>query len=177
MKKDVKIGLIGYGTVGSGVYGLLKKNSEVIAARTGLNVSVKMICDLRADKIASEVAGTALTTNWKDIINDKEIDTVVELIGGVEPAKSMIIEALKAGKNVVTANKKLLAEAGSEIFSIVKNSKVKLGFEASVGGGIPCLDALKSGLVGNRINSVMGILNGTTNYILTRMEEGGLSFG
>ena len=177
MKKDVKIGLIGYGTVGSGVYGLLEKNSEVIAARTGLNVSVKMICDLRADKIASEVAGTALTTNWKDIINDKEIDTVVELIGGVEPAKSMIIEALKAGKNVVTANKKLLAEAGSEIFSIVKNSKVKLGFEASVGGGIPCLDALKSGLVGNRINSVMGILNGTTNYILTRMEEGGLSFG
>lgn len=176
MKKNIKIGLIGFGTVGSGVYNLLKNNGEKIFERTGVHAEIKTICDLRLDDIKTQVDGINLTTNWKDLLIDEEIDTVVELIGGIEPAKTMIIESLRAGKNVVTANKKLLAEDGEEIFKLTDRANVKLGFEASVGGGIPCLAALKSGLVGNRINSVMGILNGTTNYILTKMEEEGISF-
>lgn len=176
MEKSVKIGLIGFGTVGSGVYNLLKNNGNIILDRTGVKAEIKTICDLRLDDIRDKVENINLTSNWKDLLEDDEIDTVVELIGGIEPAKTMIIESLKAGKNVVTANKKLLAESGSEIFDLTSKSNVKLGFEASVGGGIPCLEALKSGLVGNRINYVMGILNGTTNYILTKMEEEGLSF-
>lgn len=172
----VRIGLIGFGTVGSGVYSLLKKNSILIKERTGINVSIKSICDLRIKEIKSKVKDVEITDDWKKIINDPEIDTVVELIGGIEPAKSIVMEALRSGKNVVTANKKLLAEEGDSIFKLLGNSSASLGFEASVCGGIPCIQALRDGLVGNRIDTVMGILNGTTNFILTRMEDEGLSF-
>ncbi|MBN1500596.1 MAG: homoserine dehydrogenase [Spirochaetes bacterium] len=176
MKRKVKIGLVGFGTVGSGVYELIKKNGAVISKRTDIELEIKTICDLRLDYVKETVSNINLTTNWKDLLEDDEIETIVELIGGIEPARTIIIEALKAGKNIVTANKKLLAEAGTEIFELSNKKSAKLGFEASVGGGIPCLQALKSGLVGNRIDKVAGILNGTTNYILTKMEEDGLSF-
>ncbi|MGL4369244.1 MAG: homoserine dehydrogenase, partial [Spirochaetota bacterium] len=176
MNRTVNIGLIGFGTVGGGVYSLISKNREIIEKRSGITLKIKTICDLRADAVRKAAPGVQVTDNWKDIINDPEIETVVELIGGINPAKGMILEALNAGKNVVTANKKLLAEAGEEIIAKASQGSVKLGFEASVGGGIPCLLALKNGLVGNDIKSVMGILNGTTNYILTRMEDDNLSF-
>jgi homoserine dehydrogenase len=137
---------------------------------------MKTICDLRVDDVKNATKNIHVTNNWKELVEDSEIDIIVELIGGIEPAKSIIIAALKAGKHVVTANKKLLAEAGEEIFAIANQGKVQLGFEASVGGGIPCIEALKNSLVANQVESVMGILNGTTNYILSRMEDVGLSF-
>lgn len=176
MSRTVNIGLIGFGTVGGGVYNLIKKNRDTIALRTGITLNVKTVCDLRTDVVTAAAPDVKVTTRWQDIIEDTEIETVVELIGGINPAKSMILGALQAGKNVVTANKKLLAESGSEIFELASNSLTKLGYEAAVGGGIPCIAALKFGLVGNRFNSAMGILNGTTNYILTRMEDDNLSF-
>lgn len=177
MKDTIKIGLVGFGTVGKGVYNVISENSEIIKERTGLKAEISMICDLRVEEVSKAVSSSVtVTADWKEIIGNPEVDTIVELIGGIEPAKTIILEALKAGKHVVTANKKLLAEAGEEIFRLVTNSSTKLGFEAAVGGGIPCIDALKDGLVANQVQSVMGILNGTTNYILTQMEEEGLSF-
>ncbi len=177
MEKKTAIGLIGFGTVGSGLYTVINRNGTLIRERSGVEVIIKTICDLNLDAVRSRVSeSVTLTTDWKEIIADPEIDTVVELIGGVEPARKMIIEALKAGKNVVTANKKLLAEAGEEIFALANSGSGKLGFEAAIGGGIPCVQNLRNGLVANRIRSVIGILNGTTNYILTRMERAGLSF-
>ncbi|MFH0977603.1 MAG: homoserine dehydrogenase [Spirochaetota bacterium] len=173
---NIKLGLIGFGTVGSGVYTLLDRNSALINERSGIDIAIKSICDLRADEIKKKVKNVNITKNWKDIVNDPEIDTVIELVGGIEPAKSIVIEALTKGKNVVTANKKLLAEEGEAIFAAGNESGSRIFFEASVGGGIPCIQALRDGMVGNRIESVMGILNGTTNYILTRMEDDGLSF-
>jgi homoserine dehydrogenase len=174
--KKVNIGLIGFGTVGSGVYSLLEKNSALIKDRSGIDINIKCICDIRADELKRKIKNTQITKNWKEIINDPDIDTIVELIGGLEPAKSIVIEALRKGKNVVTANKKLLAEEGDAIFELQKNSKGNLYFEASVCGGIPCIQALRDGLVGNRVDLIMGILNGTTNFILTRMEDDRLSF-
>ncbi|MBN2040811.1 MAG: homoserine dehydrogenase [Spirochaetes bacterium] len=174
--KKIKIGLIGFGTVGSGVYSLLKKNSVLIRQRTGIDINIKTICDLEIDKFKDKIQNINTTKSWKNITDDSEIDTVIELIGGIEPAKSIVLESLKKGKNVVTANKKLLAEDGEDIFKLESNSGSSLGFEASVGGGMPCIQALRDGLVGNRVDAVLGILNGTTNYILTRMEDDGLSF-
>ena len=176
MNKSVKIGLIGFGTVGSGVYTLLKNNSSVIKERTGLDLSIKTICDLKTDIVREKAPGVQVTADWKELVADTEISVIVELMGGIEPAKSVVCAALQNGKHVVTANKKLLAEAGAELFELASGGNAKLGFEAAVGGGIPCIAALKHGLVGNRVQSVMGILNGTTNYILTKMEDENLSF-
>ncbi len=174
--KRAQIGLIGFGTVGNGVYNLLKHNAEIVRERTGIDVKIKTICDLRTDVVERITDGAAVTSDWKTVVEDPAIDIVIELIGGIEPAKSIILEALRRGKSVVTANKKLLAEDGTEIFETAARGPATLGFEASVGGGIPCVMALRYGLVGNRVRSVMGILNGTTNYILSRMEDGELSF-
>ena len=172
--KKIRIGLIGFGTVGGGLYGLLEQNAGIIAQRTGAQFGIKTICDLRTDLVKKSAKGAAVTADWKEIVADPDIDVVVELIGGIEPAKSIIMAALAAGKGVVTANKKLLAEEGAEIFAAPGSGR--LGFEASVGGGIPCILALRHGLVGNRVRSIMGILNGTTNYILTRMQEKDMPF-
>ncbi len=173
---ELNIGLIGFGVVGSGVYSLLKKNKGLVRERTGIDIRIKTVCDLRISEIKAKVKNTNFTSDWKDVINDPEIETVIELIGGIEPAKTIVLDALKKGKNVVTANKKLLAEDGEEIYKVLNSSNASLGFEASVGGGMPCVQALKDGLVGNSVNSIAGILNGTTNYILTRMEDDNLSF-
>ncbi len=172
----VNIGLVGFGTIGSGVYQLLEKNAGLIKKRTGIDLRIKTVCDIRIDEIKGKVSDVNLTNDWKEIINDNEINTVIELIGGIEPAKNIVLEALDKGKNVVTANKKLLAEDGEAIFESAGKGKSCLGFEAAIGGGIPCIQALREGLVGNRVDSVMGILNGTTNYILTKMQDHGLPF-
>lgn len=176
MTKRIDLGLIGFGTVGSGVYELLKRNNELVRERSGIDLRVKVICDLRKEEIKKEVGDVEVTDDWKRIVDDGSIDSVIELIGGIEPAKSIILKSLNSGKNVITANKKLLAEEGAEIFELANRVNAKLGFEASVGGGIPCILSLKSGLIANRVKTVMGILNGTTNYILTKMEDEGVSF-
>ncbi len=174
--KKVKIGLVGFGTIGSGVYNLLKKNSSLISERTGLDISIAKICDIRLDQVKKEVHDVALTEKWEEVTGDKEIDIVVELIGGIEPARSILTSALKNGKSAVTANKKLLAETGFDIFQSAGGSRAKLGFEASVAGGVPSILTIRTGMVANNIKSIMGILNGTTNYILTKMAELGLPF-
>jgi len=175
--KKIKIGILGFGTVGAGVVEGILKNGELMAQRTGIFPKIGKIADLdiKTDR-GVKVDSSLLTTDALSVINDPEIDVIVELIGGVKIAKDFVLRALKNGKPVVTANKALLAEAGRELFEASAKSGAGLYFEASVGGGIPVLRALRDGLVGNRIKSMYGILNGTCNYILTRMEREGLDF-
>ncbi|MCU0857322.1 MAG: homoserine dehydrogenase [Pontiellaceae bacterium] len=175
--KTVKIGVLGFGTVGAGVVEGILKNSGLIARRTGFLPVIGKIADLdiKTDR-GVNVDAALLTTNALTVIDDPEIDIIVELIGGIKPAREFVLRALKNGKPVVTANKALLAEAGRELFEASVGSGAGLYFEASVGGGIPVLRALRDGLVGNQIKSIYGILNGTCNYILTRMEREGLDF-
>jgi len=174
---ECKIGIIGMGTVGSGVLELIQKNKKLIEKRSNISLTVKSVCDLTIQDI--EIADSTIikTDNWQDLINDDEINIIVELIGGIEPARSILIGSMAAKKHVVTANKKLLAEAGKDIFMTAEESSMNIGFEAAVGGGIPCILGLRKGLVGNQIDSVMGILNGTTNYILSKMDEEQMTFG
>jgi homoserine dehydrogenase len=169
---SVKVGLIGFGTVGSGVVRILTQNAALIEQRVGQPVILSRIADLdiTTDRGVFVQEGV-LTRNVHDILDDPEIDIVVELIGGHTPAKQFILQAIERKKGVVTANKALLADHGEEIYEAAFKSKVDLGFEASVGGGIPIIRALTEGLAANRIVSIMGIMNGTSNYILTRMTE------
>jgi len=176
MARTITIALIGVGTVGGGVHHLIETNSETLRGRTGLDIRIATICDLAVEKVRAAAPGARVTADYREVLGDPGIDIVIELIGGIEPAKTIILEALRKGRHVVTANKKLLAEQGDDIFKLANGKGPSLGFEASVGGGIPCIAALKHGLVGNRIESVTGILNGTTNYILSRMQDEGLSF-
>lgn len=172
MKTQVNVGLIGLGTVGTGVATVLLQNADVIARRVGLPVLLKRIVDLdiTRDRGMTFPPGM-LTTDWTDVLDDPEIDLVIELIGGYDAAKRLILTALQKGKHVVTANKALLAVHGEDLFEAVRRAKVDLQFEASVGGGIPVLRALTSGLAANHLSSIVGILNGTSNYILTRMTD------
>lgn len=168
--KELGIGIIGFGTVGAGVADCLIKNGEVIAKRTGVKPVIRKIADLdivrdRGVKVLQEV----LTTDAMEAIETCEV--IVELVGGTTFAKTIILEALKRGKPVVTANKALLAKYGEELFAEAEKSGADIFYEASVGGGIPIIKSLREGLVGNRINKIYGILNGTCNYILTRMER------
>lgn len=175
--KQINVGIIGFGTVGSGTVEILLKNREKISDRVGSEIIVKRIADLdmETDRGISMKPGI-LTTDAGEIINDPEIDIVVELIGGIEKAKEYILKAIKNGKHVVTANKSLLAKHGREIYQAAEENHASLGFEASVGGGIPVIRALREGLAANNIKTIMGILNGTSNYILTRMAQDGLSY-
>ncbi len=177
MKQVINVGLVGFGTVGSGTAKILLTQKEVLKRRTGIDIRLKKICDkdITTDR-GFPVPEGILTTNIDDIFEDEEIDIFVELIGGIEPAKSFILKALQKGKHVVTANKALLATNGFEIFETASKKGVEVGFEASVGGGIPCIKALKEGLVANNVSTVLGIMNGTANYILTRMSDEGLEF-
>ncbi|MGN0039373.1 MAG: homoserine dehydrogenase [Coriobacteriales bacterium] len=175
--RKVKIGLIGCGTVGGGVVKLLFKEGSNYQDRFGPEIELSKVCSRTKSKItALGVPEERIVDDYRQIIDDPEIDIVVELVGGTGFAGDVVRDALKAGKNVVTANKALLAEFGEEIFHLADSGNGSVSFEAAVGGGIPIVDPLKRSLVGNRINSVMGILNGTTNYMLTRMAEEGLSY-
>lgn len=170
----IKIGLIGFGTVGTGVVKVLQENREVIRDRVGVEIELKGIADrdLTRDRRVS-VEGIRLTTDAWELIRDPEISIIIELIGGYEPAKTFILGAIEEGKHVVTANKALLSTSGNEIFKKAKERMVDVAFEASVGGGIPVIKTIKEGLVANRIRSIYGIINGTANYILTRMTNEG----
>jgi homoserine dehydrogenase len=174
--KHVNVGLIGFGTVGSGLAEVLLSQQERLQQRSGLLVRLTKVVARSAKELPAQFAGTALTNDAYDVINDPEIDIVVELIGGIEPAKTYVMDAIAAGKHVVTANKALLSQEGKEIFAAAAAQGVEVGFEASVGGGIPLIKGLKEGLVANDILSIMGILNGTANYILTRMTDEGSAF-
>ncbi len=173
--KEIKVGLIGFGTVGSGVARILQKNSGLIEKRMGARLILKRIADvdLKTDRGVRLKPGV-LTRRAEDVIKDPEIDIVMELMGGVEPAKTFILRAIRNRKHIVTANKALLALHGDEIFREAHRYGVDVNFEASVGGGIPLIRSIKEGLVANRIHSIFGILNGTSNYILSKMtDEGG----
>lgn len=174
---SINIGIIGFGTVGSGTVEVLIRNQELISKRIGQDIRIKKIADLDIETDRGiPIDKDILTTDAMEVITDPEIHIVVELIGGTTTAKELIISAMKMGKHVVTANKALLAEYGSEIYEAARRYGVCLGFEASVAGGIPIIGILKGGLSANRISSVLGILNGTSNYILTRMKREGLSY-
>jgi homoserine dehydrogenase len=171
------IGIIGLGTVGKGTYDVLTDNRSVIASKTGLDVSVVACSELdNVRRAAIESSDPHLFRDAFDIVRDPDIDIVVELIGGTRLAFDLISEALRQKKWVVTANKALLAERGAELFALAAQNGCEIGFEASVCGGIPVIRALRDGLVGNRIHYVLGILNGTSNYILSKMSDEGLAF-
>jgi len=175
--KEVKVGILGFGTVGAGVVEGILKNGELMAQRTGIRPVVAKIADLDIETDRGVTVGEGvLTTDALALIDDPEIDVVVELVGGVTFAKEFVLRALKNGKPVVTANKALLADFGKEIYKTARENGAGIYYEAAVGGGIPVLRSQRAGLIGNQIESVYGILNGTCNYILTRMEREGLPF-
>ena len=176
MDKIVQIGLLGFGTVGTGVVRVLTDNSQLIAQRAGTAITIKKILvrDLKKKRALSTAA--ELTTDPAAVLGDPEIDIVVELLGGEEPARTLMLEALNHGKHVVTANKDVMAKYGRELFEAAEKNNVNLLFEASVGGGIPIIRPLKRCLAANRISEVMGIVNGTTNYMLDKMTAEGMDF-
>lgn len=176
--KKIQIGLLGFGTVGAGAARILVENLDVLTSRLGAVLELKWIVCRDIEKARPiDVDRRVITNDAIKVIDDPEVDIVVELIGGYEPSKNYIMRAIENGKHVVTANKALLAAHGEEIFSAAARRGVEVGFEASVGGGIPLIGTIKEGLVANRIQSFMGILNGTSNYILTKMTDEGKSFG
>ncbi len=172
--QEIKIGLIGFGTVGSGLAQVLYEQRERLGKRLGASLRLTKVADIMVGALPPHIGQDGrvlLTRDANEIFTDPEISIVVELIGGIEPAKSFILKAIEHGKHVVTANKALLSMHGREIFEAAARNNVEVGFEASVGGGIPVIKSLKEGLVGNRILSIMGIMNGTANYILTQMTD------
>ncbi len=173
----IHIGLIGFGTVGTGLVRILQENAQILEERLGLSIVLKRIADLDTVKDRGvKVDRALLTPKVDDILEDPEIAVVAELIGGLEPARTFILKAIAKGKHVVTANKALLAVHGAEIFRAAEEAGVDVGFEGSVGGGIPIIRSMKEGLVANRIRVVFGILNGTANYILSEMTHRNLKF-
>jgi homoserine dehydrogenase len=174
---EIKVGLIGFGTVGSGVGRILQKNSKLIEKRMGAKLILKRIADidLKTDRGLKLKPGV-LTRKAEDVIKDPEINMVMELMGGIEPARTFILKAIRNKKHIVTANKALLALHGDEIFREAHRFGVDVNFEASIGGGIPLIRSIKEGLVANRIHSIFGILNGTSNYILSKMTDEGRNF-
>ena len=175
--KKITIGLIGFGTVGTGVVKLLRGNAAVIRERLGAALSVKRIADIDIRRNRGiRVAASLLTTDARAVTDDPAIDLVVELIGGIEPARTLLLRAIANGKPVVTANKALLAAHGMQLLKAAHEKGVDIGFEGSVGGGIPIIRVIKEGLAANRFSRMLGILNGTANYILTRMTNEGGNF-
>lgn len=174
--KTIKAALLGLGTVGGGVYKLVQKQKEEMVMKAGANLEITRILVHNMNKQREGVDASLLTDNWKEIIEDPEISIVIEVMGGIEPAKTMILEALRAGKNVVTANKDLVAVHGRELLDTAQENQVDFLFEAAVAGGIPIIRPMKQCLAVNEIDEVIGIVNGTTNYILTKMFEDGMDF-
>ena len=175
--KKIYVGLIGFGTVGAGVVKLLRNNDNLLKERLGAGLVLKKIVDLdiTAPRDVS-VEKDTLTQDVGEVLNDPEISIVIELMGGYEPAKSFILKAMRNKKHVVTANKALLATCGDEVFKTAEEEGVDIGFEASVGGAVPVIKTLKESLIADRIESIFGIMNGTSNYILTKMTDEGNNF-
>lgn len=176
-KSSVNIALVGAGTVGQGLIKIMQSHLALLEEKSGAPLRLTWICD-RDKKSLPRGPGLnpQFTSRWEDVVEDPAVDVVVELIGGYEPARTLVLAALKKGKHVATANKAMLAKFWGELFETAQQSKALLYFEAAVGGGIPVVQGLNEGLAANRIQKVVGILNGTTNYILTRMAEENLTF-
>jgi len=175
--QQVNLGMIGGGTVGSGVFHALRQNGGLMASRIGVNVAVRKVAVKTFDEPRPyEISRALMTTDWREVVNDPKIQIVSELVGGTTLAREIILSALKLGKPVVTANKALLSAHGEELFATAKKYGANLYYEASVCGGIPIIKSLREGFVGNRINALYGIVNGTCNYILTRMKLEGADF-
>ena len=174
--KEIKVALLGAGTVGGGVYKLVERRAAEMPDKVGAELKITKVLVKNLQKKREGIPSEVLTDDWEGIIHDPEISIVIELMGGVEPARTYILQALEAGKNVVTANKDLLAEHGQELMEDAERNHRDLCFEAAVGGGIPIIRPLKECLAGNEITEVMGIVNGTTNYILTKMTQEGWDF-
>ncbi|HRK40087.1 MAG TPA: homoserine dehydrogenase [Burkholderiaceae bacterium] len=175
--KPIQVGLLGIGTVGSGTFHVLRRNQEEIKRRAGRGIEITMVADLdvaRAQAVVGE--GVTVVGDARQVIANPDIDIVIELIGGYGVAKALVLEAIAAGKHVVTANKALLAVHGTEIFAAASAKGVMVAFEAAVAGGIPIIKALREGLTANRIQWLAGIINGTTNFILSEMRDKGLDF-
>jgi len=175
--KIFRVGVLGCGTVGSGVVKILQESRPPLKDKTGLDIRLHKVAETDEKKVRAVQLDPALwSRDAQAVISDPDIDILVEVIGGIEPARGFILAALKTGKAVVTANKALLARHGQELFEAALAAKSSIGFEASVCGGVPVIGAIRDGLVANRIESILGILNGTTNYILTRMIQSGVSY-
>jgi homoserine dehydrogenase len=177
LMQQVNLGMIGGGTVGSGVFNALQKNGDLMAARLGVKLAFRKIAVKAFDEPRPyPIARSLMTTDWQDVVNDPEIHIVIELVGGTGIAKTMILAALEKGKTVVTANKALLSAHGKELFAAAAKSGANLYYEASVCGGIPIIKSLREGFVANQFPAIYGIVNGTCNYILTRMKQEGAEF-
>ncbi len=176
--KEIKVGLLGFGTIGTGVVRLLRQNASVIEEKLGAKLTLKSIADLdtKTDRGVPIDSGV-LTADAEQVLSDPEISIIIELIGGYKPAKEFILKAIENGKHIVTANKALLAVHGEEIYAAAARKRVEIRYEAAVGGGIPVLSAIKGNMAANKFGTVLGILNGTCNYILTRMTQEGADFG
>ncbi len=175
--KSIQVGLLGIGTVGGGVFNVLKRNQAEIRRRTGVGIEIAMVADLDTARAQSLVGtGVQVVADARAVIANPAIDVVVELIGGYGIARQLVLEAIQAGKHVVTANKALLAVYGTEIFAAAQRQGVMVAFEAAVAGGIPIIKSLREGLTANRIEWIAGIVNGTTNFILSEMRDKGLDF-
>ncbi len=177
MKDKVYVGLLGLGTVGTGVYKVLKLQKDEMKNKLGCEVVIKKIMVRNLEKAAKKLDDPSVLTNdFNEILNDSEIDIVIEVMGGIESAKEYMLEAINAGKNVVTANKDVIAQYGRELLLAARDKQVDLYFEAAVAGGIPIIRPLKHCLAGNNIDEIMGIVNGTTNFILTKMTKEGMDY-
>lgn len=172
----VKVGLVGTGTVGGGCLDILRNHKEEFKRHFGIDIELTRVCSRQPEVAESYGLSDIFTTDFHEVIEDPEVDLVIELIGGTAFAKEVVIGALQNGKSVVTANKALMASCGEEVMSLAEEKGVEIAFEASVGGAIPIIVPLKHSLIANRIDSIMGIVNGTTNYMLTRMDEDGMSY-
>lgn len=173
----IGVAIVGFGTVGTGVVKILQENRELIRKRTGVDIELKYVVDTDWNSSREvEIQDAKMVTNYKEVLVDKDVDVVVELVGGVDFAYQLVKDTLKAGKNSVSANKALLAERGEPLFELATKQDKVIGFEASVAGGIPIIRTVNSALAGDKITAIYGILNGTTNYILTKMLEEGLEF-
>ena len=172
----VKVGLVGTGTVGGGCLDILRNHKEEFKRHLGIDIELTRVCSRQPEVAESYGLSDIFTTDFHEVIEDPEVDLVIELIGGTTFAKEVVIGALQNGKSVVTANKALMASCGEEVMSLAEEKGVEIAFEASVGGAIPIIVPLKHSLIANRIDSIMGIVNGTTNYMLTRMDEDGMSY-
>ena len=172
----VKVGLVGTGTVGGGCLDILRNHKEEFKRHFGIDIELTRVCSRQPEVAESYGLSDIFTTDFHEVIEDPEIDLVIELIGGTTFAKEVVIGALQNGKSVVTANKALMASCGEEVMNLAEEKGVEIAFEASVGGAIPIIVPLKHSLIANRIDSIMGIVNGTTNYMITRMDEDGMSY-